>query len=558
MSSDLLVPQPIEDIIQRFNNDSAPFAICEVQSALAERRPTLQGLSEAEQRGVWAEILAFALVSGDKAANPWGTHFGPIATLVRDDGTEFYRPDIEGTEPVTWSHWCHRAEAVTQPMLKARYADLAWDMAIAVGKQQRRTPKWAIVAVDAYLTSLSATAITDDFEQFSVAIRALDLAIQVGDISRIDRARYALIDLHREALAKEHGLWWRAFDRLIADRRTRTLPEELDPLVADLETLLARFSDTANPSRFNPHAAEQVAKRLQRHYSRRQSPSEAKRVHGIIGRTFEHFAGLGDAMLASTVLQTSVNAYRQAGLADDAERARILMQEKIGQMRGEMKRFETALEVPREDVEKFLAAIVTDQVGSTFARIASNFVPHRNALEMQVKDTLKHAPLMARIGQEIVSDDRVVAKVGSVEDDLHGRIIQHAFTLSGLETFWLAQALGCARKRHDLFPEHIVAWANGSKLFSDVSLLLEGVDAWFDGDIVKAVHVLVPQVELALRKIVEQLGKPTTKPHPGIPGASVVVGMGDMLYGETAVTEALGPDLVLYFLVRYADPLAVC
>jgi hypothetical protein len=36
-------------------------------------------------------------------------------------------------------------------------------------------------------------------------------------------------------------------------------------------------------------------------------------------------------MLASAVLQTSVNAYRDAGLSEDSKRARIPMQEKIGQ-----------------------------------------------------------------------------------------------------------------------------------------------------------------------------------------------------------------------------------
>ena len=57
---------------------------------------------------------------------------------------------------------------------------------------------------------------------------------------------------------------------------------------------------------------------------------DVKRLHAVVGRTFEHFAGLADPMLASTVLQTAVNAYRDAGLRDDSKRTRILMEEKIG------------------------------------------------------------------------------------------------------------------------------------------------------------------------------------------------------------------------------------
>jgi lysyl-tRNA synthetase class 1 len=89
-----------------------------------------------------------------------------------------------------------------------------------------------------------------------------------------------------------------------------------------------------------------------------------------------------------------------------------------------------------------------------------------------------------------------------------------------------------------------------------VTFLLEGVRAWFQGDDIKAVHVLVPQIERGLRSIVGKLGKPVTKPHPTVAGVGVAIGMGDILYsGE--LTEALGPDLSLHFVALYADPRGV-
>jgi lysyl-tRNA synthetase, class I len=86
-----------------------------------------------------------------------------------------------------------------------------------------------------------------------------------------------------------------------------------------------------------------------------------------------------------------------------------------------------------------------------------------------------------------------------------------------------------------------------------MTLLMEGVRAWYEGDLVKTVHVLVPQIELGLRNIVGKLGKPVTKRHPTIADVGVVLNMGDILYSPE-LTEALGPDLTLYFLSLYADP----
>jgi Domain of unknown function (DUF4209) len=74
-----------------------------------------------------------------------------------------------------------------------------------------------------------------------------------------------------------------------------------------------------------------------------------------------------------------------------------------------------------------------------------------------------------------------------------------------------------------------------------------------DADLVKAVHVLVPQVEKGLRSIVGHFGKPVTKPHSTVADVGVAIGMGDILYSEE-LTEALGPDITLYFLALYADP----
>jgi lysyl-tRNA synthetase class 1 len=121
------------------------------------------------------------------------------------------------------------------------------------------------------------------------------------------------------------------------------------------------------------------------------------------------------------------------------------------------------------------------------------------------------------------------------------------------EGIWLQQALHRAIEAHKATPEHFVAWANRLGLFDDVTFLIEGVTAWYEGDLVKAVHVLVPQMERGLRNIVGTLDKPVTKQHPTVPGVSVAIGMGDILYSGELV-EALGPDLTLYFLTLYADP----
>jgi lysyl-tRNA synthetase class 1 len=220
------------------------------------------------------------------------------------------------------------------------------------------------------------------------------------------------------------------------------------------------------------------------------------------------------------------------------------MQQKIEESRSEMRTASHEVQVKKDDIERFLESVVLDDLGLTFVRLAAQFLLKRKDLEDQVQKTLQEAPLMAHITQTIMADDHVAAIIGSVGDDPFGRLIHQAKLSFSFSSLWLYHAMMRLFEKHDVQPEHFVGWANRLGLYEDMGLLLEGVRAYFTTDYVKAVHVLVPQIEYGLRSIAGQLGKPVTKAHPTVQGASVSINMGEILYSQDIV-DALGPDLTL-------------
>jgi hypothetical protein len=56
--------------------------------------------------------------------------------------------------------------------------------------------------------------------------------------------------------------------------------------------------------------------------------------------------------------------------------------------------------------------------------------------------------------------------------------------------------------------------------------------------------------------MVDQVGKPTTKPAGTVPGVSVAINMGDILFnaGTVAALGPLGLDFALYMKAIYVDP----
>lgn len=548
----VVVPAAIEEVIAKFNVAEDIFDEDAVKQALVAARQSLVNPGDAENLGAWAELLAFALVGTRHHSSPWNTYFGPLASGRKADGSAFYSPDIAGTEPEVIPHWIERAKNVTHPVLKARYADLAWDMSRAIA-QINPDPEMARTAIDAYLASIAGKLRGDVHEEFESALRALDLAAMIRDTGRTDSARAALLALHGSVVAAGEGLWWIAFDRLIDDKRVGMTDTEKERLIADLEAVVTRRSTESDPKVFDPHATQDAATRLIACYTKLKRWDDIARLNQRVAQSFEHAASLADPMLAASFLQTAVTAYRDARLPEDSRRARVVMEEKIAASHAQMQSHTFEMPITKDDMERFLDAVVVKDGGATFARIASEFVHRRSTLEGQVEKQMKNSPLTAMVSQVIMAQRHVAAKVGAVEDDPFGRVIQRAAQSMTFNDIWLLNALDRAIEVHDLTPHHFVSWVARTGLFKDFELLLEGLTAWFQQDFVKTVHVLIPQVEAGLRAIVEKLGKPTTKAHPKIQGTSVAISMGDILYSREVI-DALGEDITLYLLTLYTDP----
>ena len=540
-------------MIEAFDRRADAYKTFDVSSALNAERAKLQSPTPEHNKGAWAEVLAFALAAGrEHGEKPWGGYFGPMASWQRQDGKVIYSPDAREADADILLHWKQRASTVRAPVLVARYNDLIWDLSRLIANERRNVDNCRR-AIDAYLVCAKQTD-RDLYDAFPDAKRALALSIQIDDEARRDAARGVLLTLHNKAVA-DHKMWWSAYDALEEQPKSGLTQVEKDALIADLEGILHRVSDSSDSKKFDPHAVESVANKLIRHYRSLAKLEQVRRLNLAIAKAFEQFGGLADPMLASSVLQTSMDAYHAVGDQAEANRILALIEKANEASIAQMTKHEHRVEIPKEEVEKFLAEIVVESKDETFRRIAGEFLISRTDIESSLKESAKSSPLQAMISRTKLQGNRVVANIGSVDDDPIGRLIDHAAEWQGLNIAFLSWAMDHAIERHELGPTDFAEYINRTTLFGDGRLLAEGMGAWFAKDYVKAVHVLVPQIEVGLRTLMGLGGRPTTKPHPQMKQARMVVTFGEMLTPETeAVLGKHGPDIVLHFRALYADP----
>jgi hypothetical protein len=190
-----------------------------------------------------------------------------------------------------------------------------------------------------------------------------------------------------------------------------------------------------------------------------------------------------------------------------------------------------------------------DQALTKFAAVG---VVARDSSQGAVLDTETQAPLFAHIPFVITGRDGFIkAKIGTVKDDLDGRTVAHAAQLISQRAPFLNLAWDRIKEKHGADLEAVLDWLSQSPCFPPERLrfIREGLAAWLAGDAIKAIHVLVPQVEPGLRDLLALLRGVVTRPD--FHGGSQMISLGEVLTHERF---AQVPDAIrFHFQVLYQD-----
>ena len=84
-----------------------------------------------------AERLAFGFCEDylDKQ-NSWGTYYGPMMVWVGDDGKAYESPSLSLVDDDIIEYWKNRSQNTNNPIMKARYSGLVWDLSeAAIGEK---------------------------------------------------------------------------------------------------------------------------------------------------------------------------------------------------------------------------------------------------------------------------------------------------------------------------------------------------------------------------------------------------------------------------------------
>lgn len=545
------LPVRAREILERADALRQPLAEFDLVDQLSELAKQ-DDLSLEERKGALAESAAFFFRPiPDENSRPWDAYFGPTITATDAKGQPVYLPDLAEVDADFVAHWESRASEAKHPVIRARYADLVWDLKTVV-LRQRPDIQFARIATDSYLAAVEGGLYRFPVEAVDAFRRALHIAVSTADTERVNACKKVLIaclDSLTESIQVAN--WAAAGDGLLRRKGVFLTAEETGRIIAALERLLSMCTAQGG-GQFEPWSAEAAARVLAAHYDRNGKREEVHRVIRAYGTAFESMAAEASPTFAMGWLQPVYEEYRNRGMVADAERVLKSYAEKGKGAAADLKEIHAPIEIPKEDFDRFLDEMSDGTLGECLARIAARFVPKVRVIKSLLQWMLDQTPLLARIEVTRIVGDHVAAAAGSIETDPDGRLIMQLAQYVDGENLFLVPALSKIREKHSPDAATILAHLEESPIFDPErrSLLCDGLDAYLRADHVKAIHVLVPQVEHILRRLLGLLGIPILR--AGKRGTMQVKNLNEILR-EPAICTALGEDLQLYLLELLAD-----
>jgi lysyl-tRNA synthetase class 1 len=398
-------------------------------------------------------------------------------------------------------------------------------------------------AIDGYLDAVDGTLFVDDIYAWNYVERAIDLAASIGDQGRVQRAKAILFKFRAICESRDpRYAYWRFHEIAWGQARVLGLTDtDRAEIVQVLESQLALRSHIEDPQNFDRHLATTAAEALKLWRDFAGQRDDANRAAHTAGAAFEAAASQATGLTAIAWLTDQLARYRQLGDEQGVSRIERAIRARAQEAQSEMKRISVPLNVKPEEIDAWADRVAGENLDEALKGFGAVGIVRRDSTERAILDNAQ-STISAHIPIMITGRDGFTkATIGSVKDDLDSRIVHHAAQLLSQQGPWLNLAWQRIQAKHGAELDAVLEWLSHSPCFPPerMPFIREGLTAWFDGDHVKTVHVLVPQVESALRDLLPALGGVVTKPDRH--GGSQKISLGEVLADEkfTQVPEAI-------------------
>ena len=526
----------------RFSGDDLVEALCSMPD---------EEKAKAESQHEWTAFM----LQPNNQDHTFGGYYGPHWTMADANGNPVYTPALSNITPEAVLYWEQRYRAAQNALMRMRYAGLVWDF-----KRRIVNASYDGDLYRTYVDSMLEVCNNDLASHPVVTANILErlFSIAKNQDADLESVKAALRAFEARKASDKTVRFWACQFLLMLDNKKCFTREEVDALVAAHEDRLKRLITPDANGKIDVWTVDAQSNLLADYYNRNNQKDEVCRVLKVAETSHKHCFDPHNPMQSMGILEQIHHKYAHYGLHNEAN-ALLGEIQQIGALASQtMQQHEYEYKIPQEVFDQadelFGTKAPSDEV--RWQNFVFQFIPSKDDAEKSLTRAAQQFPLTYMTGTNMMDfKGRPQSVIGSYEQDPEGNLVMHITEHLNFETPFLGIAISKMREAGLMTPERIMTdIIEPSPLYEESSyeIIRLALDFLFDDKPVIACHLIVPQIETAIRNLVEKAGFSVIKPQKKVEKGFQLITLDDLLHKDP-VKQAFTPDGALYLRLVLTD-----
>jgi hypothetical protein len=272
-----------------------------------------------------------------------------------------------------------------------------------------------------------------------------------------------------------------------------------------------------------------------------------------VGLSYEPLFENASAIQMAGWLEKIYKLYKHYQLNEDAEKILLRMRGMGEKAAQEMGSFEQRFEIPKEKIEELTGYIYATDAETALSNIFTHFTPVKETAKQMLLELAREAPMQYSFPIQLQDGKgRTITTVGPIGNDLEGHILLKISEHLQYSAFPLHLVLEYGVNNKILTPDIILEFLSKSAIInsSRLTLFSKALQYYFTEDYLGFIHVVIPQIEEALRNMVEINGGNVLK----FKNDAFNLKLFDEIIRNPIVNSILGDDIQTYLRIVLSDP----